>query len=413
MIVGVAYEGEIAQFELEPRQLLGEWSGPRPDTSASLRGQVRAALASPLGYPPLAKAVVPGDRVVVPTDPSIPCVAEALAALCEVLQESGVEARDITVLSTSGPEPRPDLPPGVRFEVHDPDDRERIAYLATSSTGHRIYLNRLATDADVVVPVGMLAYEGGGQYRGPWSEVFPGLADLRTRQEFAQDDAAWRAQPQTDSGAGALDAAEVGWLLGSHFQVGLIPGAATVAGVVAGHQDEVRRQGVEILDASWVVRPEAQADLVVVGIGVTWKPTTLDDLAAGLETATQLVRVGGKVVVLANLAEVEPGPALRKLAELDDPRQGLQELRAWKRKADYPLARRFVKALGRADIYLSSRLEPAFVEAVGMVPLDDPSDARRLVQRCASCIAVSPAERMRVEILERRDSPELAPERQP
>ena len=39
----------------------------------------------------------------------------------------------------------------MHVEVHDPSDRKRLAYLATTKQGHRIYLNRTAVDADQLV----------------------------------------------------------------------------------------------------------------------------------------------------------------------------------------------------------------------------------------------------------------------
>lgn len=407
MIVGVAFEGQLVQYELAPHQLHGHWTGPLPSASDSLRNQVRNALERPHEYPPLSSSVVPGDRVVIPTDPWIPNLSEVLDVLCSVLLGAGVEASDITILWTKpNPVHPPAIPDGVKAETHGPGDRERSAYLATTTTGRRVYLDRLATDADVVIPVGALSY-AGGEYRGPWSEVFPGLSDLRPREAEVPPK---RTAPQLDPATGLEEAAEVGWLLGSHFQVGLVVGADGVANVIAGQQDEVRRRGVEAIAAQWSVQVEEPVDLVIAGIGVRWKPATLDDLATALETATRLVRVGGKIVLLAKLMDVQPGQALRRIAELDDPRQGLTALRGLKREPDYPVARRLVKALAHADIYLYSELEPEFVESLGLIPLDDPSDARRLVERCGSCIMISPAERMRVEQAERAaSSPEGSP----
>jgi hypothetical protein len=393
MIIGVAYGGETAQFALDPGKLLAHWSGPPRDGATTVGSQTRAALEAPLGFPPLARSVVPGDRVVIPTDPSLPDASEVLGALCEILLASGVEAQDITVLATGTTPPHGPwhLPPGVRIEAHDPEDPSGLAYLATTSSGRRIYVDRRATDADVVVPVGVLGYGSRERYHGPWSEVFPGLADSRTRGEPGRPSA-----PRGEPPAGLGESAEVSWLLGSQFHVGLAVGLSGVVGVIAGHQDEVLRRGAEAIDASWSVRAETPAELVVAGIGVPWKPTTLEDLAAGLGTAARLARVNGKVLALTDLAEIGPARTLRRLAELDDPRQGLGALRGLHRERDYPAAQRIVSALARADLYLCSRLEPELVEAIGMIPLDHPQEARRLLELCDSCLAIHPAERMRV-----------------
>ena len=78
-----------------------------------------------------------------------------LEALASALRSAQVES--IIVVSTAH-EP-PNLPEGVAWLVHDPDDKPQIAYLASTSEGQRIYLNRQLTDADIVIPVGTLAYD--------------------------------------------------------------------------------------------------------------------------------------------------------------------------------------------------------------------------------------------------------------
>ena len=40
---------------------------------------------------------------------------------------------------------------GSRFQVHDPADRKKLSYLATTRQGRRIYLNRSAVDADQLI----------------------------------------------------------------------------------------------------------------------------------------------------------------------------------------------------------------------------------------------------------------------
>ncbi len=399
MLVGVDYEDQCVQYELDDNRLVGRWTGPASDPKSLVRDHLREALEHPRGYPPLRQVVVPGDRVVIPLDPFTPNLTEILATLCEVLQDAGVAADAITVLATDSPTSQQlALPVGVALEVHDPSDRSRIAYLASTSSGRRIYLDRLATDADVVVPVGTLSYGPGPLgYRGPWSEVFPGLSDDKTRREIQTPGDLNGQSLEKNRSVAMAEAAEVNWLLGSLFQIGVEVGVSGTTGIIAGHEDMVRKCGVEAVDASWTVHLDEPADLAVAGIGVPWKPTTLDDLAAGLETAARLTRLGGKVVVLSQVSAT-PGRAIQRLAQVDDPRLGPQALRGLEHEEDYRVALQLATALGRADIYLFSALERDLVEGLGMIPLDNPKDARRLLETCASCVVLSPADWMRAEV---------------
>ena len=90
---------------------------------------VRAALEAPRDFPPLRQTVVPGDRVTIAFDPSIPEAGLVLEAIAGTLLEAGVEAEGLTVLL---PQASPDelersLPPGATVAVHDPDDRSQLA----------------------------------------------------------------------------------------------------------------------------------------------------------------------------------------------------------------------------------------------------------------------------------------------
>ena len=94
-----------------------------------------------------------------------------------MLQEAGVEPEDVTVLVTVGWRPhssRRHAPPGATLVVHDPRDRGQLAYLAATKQGRRIYLNRLLTDADVVIPVGTAGVRPDHGLPGPVERRFPG-----------------------------------------------------------------------------------------------------------------------------------------------------------------------------------------------------------------------------------------------
>ncbi len=278
---------------------------------------VCAALEQPRDYPPLRQAVVPGDRVVVAADHQIPALGPVLAAVCDTLMSAGVEASAITVLfaaeltGKAADDVAGALPVGVARAVHDPDDRNELAYLATTTTDRRVYLNRLLTDADVVVPVGRLGFDSVLGYRGPWGLIFPGLSDQATAAAYrslAVDD--W---PDADRPRPPLaESDEVSWLLGTQFHLGILPGAETPVTAVAGLESVVRSEGARLVDAAWTCEAESRAEVVVIGIGQPHRPSTIDDLANGLANAVRLVERGGKIVVLSRLAG-PIGPAFQRL----------------------------------------------------------------------------------------------------
>ena len=241
-----------------------------------------------------------------------------------------------------------------------------------------------------MLPVGLLRYDPIVGRHGPWSLLFPGLSDQATIESYRR---AWREDPQDQE-----------FLLPTSMRplrpAGCWGASCTLAWCrafegrsefVAGLMESVRDQGAEAVDRLWSFRPEARAELVVAGIGRPGVPTTIDDLAAGLETASRLVQHGGKIVALAPVREAV-GPALQRLIAAGDAIASRSVLSGHEADRDSVAGRRLAKVLGWADVYLLSGLDREVVEDLSMIPVDRTEDVRRLVSRAASCTFVSQAE---------------------
>src|SRR4051794_8888559 len=229
-IAVVTRDGPL-DFDLDDDRVVGHGNGPpEPEAPPDLAALTHSAIAGPRDFPPLARAIVPGDRVAIPVDPALPGLAEVLGVLVGAIREAGAEG--ITVVAT-GPGPRVGPTDGVEWVVHDPGDQNGIAYLASTKDGRRVYLNRVLTDADIVIPVGPLGYDPALGYRGPWSVLYPGLSDRDTQAQFramAVDDPPDRDRPRP----GFAETAEVSWLLGCQFQVGVVVGSKGPIDLIAG-----------------------------------------------------------------------------------------------------------------------------------------------------------------------------------
>ncbi len=150
------------QIEGGPQEPCGVPRGaPLPDTAAA----VKAALDEPLEYPPLARCTTPGDRVAIALGAEVPQIAKVTAAIVQTLAAAGIDADGITILRNRGDaDANAEDPCGlvpahlaerIRVRTHDPANRRNLAYLAASEAGEPIFLNRMLTDADVVLPVGL------------------------------------------------------------------------------------------------------------------------------------------------------------------------------------------------------------------------------------------------------------------
>jgi lactate racemase len=393
MRVAVHFQDESLDLDISEERLVAAWQGPAGVAASEVDGLIRDALEHPRGFPPLRAAVVPGDRVVLAYDPEIPEGRAVLEAICRILRDSGVQEGDITVLVPPGQVGEMqgrDLPGGAVLAVHDPEDRTQLAYLSTTATERRVYLNRLLTDADLVIPVGRLGFDPVLGYRGPWSVLFPGASDpetMRSLREKASDEPPDREHPRPS----LVESTEVSWLLGSQFQVGVVAGATGLVRVVAGLEKEVVSGGTLEVDRAWSFLAPARAELVIVGVGRPGMPTRIADLAEALAVATQLVQHGGKVVALSR-AEGPIGPAVSRLIAAGDTRLGPSALKGHEKDPDYAAARQLARALAWADVYLLSSLGTDLVEDLSMIALERPEEARRLAASCGSCLVVNQAE---------------------
>jgi lactate racemase len=389
MRIAVEFQDQSLDFEVADDRLVGHWSGPSAGSGSDARSMALEQFEAPIDFPPISRAVVPGDRVVVPLDPTTPELTAILGALASALRTAEVES--ITVVSTA-PEPT-NLPAGVAWLVHDPDDKTGVAYLASTSTERRIYLNRQLTDADIVIPVGTLGYDATLGYRGPWSAIYPAISNRETLTRYrglAIEDVPDREKPSSS----LLESSEVSWLLGCQFQVGVLADIAGVLRVVAGLESAVRAEGAKAIDDAWTFRVVERADVVVAGVGAPGRITTFDDLASGLATASRLVRRGGKIVALTRVRD-ELGPALQRVSGAENPRSALNRLRGHEADPDYLAARRIAEATAWADVYLHSALDTDIVEDLALIAVDRPEEARKLASAAPSCTLLSQADRTR------------------
>jgi nickel-dependent lactate racemase len=394
MRVTVEFQGERLDLDVPEERLVGSWEGPPGLTNDAVPRLIAEVIENPCEYPPLRQAVVPGDRVAIALGDDAPEPGAVLSAVVRVLTAAGVVSESVTVL-TPGPTPAglaDSLPPDIRFKSHDPDDSKALAYLATTTGGRRVYLNRELTDADFVLPVGRISYDPVLGCGGPWGVILPGLCDAATRAEFHRrgDD---RLPDAARPGAELSESLEVNWLLGTQFQLGLVGGVAGLVAARAGLTSAVLKEGVEALDHAWGFVAPDRADLVVVGIGRAGDEMGLDDVGRALAAATRLVRRGGKVAVLSRA--VGPiGPAAQRLVDARDPRAAATSLKGQEEQPDFATASRIARAVEWADVYLLSAFGSDVVEDLQMVALDRPEEVRRLAAVAGSCLVVSHGDRV-------------------
>jgi hypothetical protein len=384
-------------YDADPTRVLAVHSGPPP--CDRLAEDLRIALAAPRDFPPLEQLCIPGDHVLLALDRHTPAAADLIAGIWQVLEHRGVQADGLQILQPvalgGAPlvDPRTGLPEAIREQVrwttHDPTNSRQQAYLATTARGERIYLDRDATDADVVISVGAIAYDPVLGFRGTSSVFYPGLSTT---------DAISRARGEGHSELGPDDERplrqsidEIAWLLGTQFTVQVIPGAGTsAAAVLAGAIDSVFRQGKRLLEDWWCVRLPERAETVVVAVDADCAGHGWDQLGAALATARNLVAKGGKVIVLSEF-RAECGDGMTLIRESRSPRNALQPIRQHS-PSDMIPATQVATAADWCHVYLLSGLADDVVEELFMTPLANEREVARLLEASGPGVFIGSAQ---------------------
>jgi nickel-dependent lactate racemase len=355
-----------------------------------------AALNHPLEFPPLRQAVVPGDRVVIAVDPDVPCAEQIVGGVVSALLAADVAADHIAVLVSHDMDHQSTitahLPPAaapVQVVVHDPEDRQQLAYLAASKDAAPIVLNRLLCDADVVLPVNLLRPEASVFYAGPHGGLCPAFADAHTQQRFRTPNSMVARKQQLRR---REEAREIAWLLGVQLSLQIVAGPGdSLMHLVAGVDDVASRRGQELVERVWGQPVPQKAELVIAALEGAQDNRSWDDFARALHTAQQVCTADGTIVICSELA-CEPGPALQRLAGFDDKDRLLQRL-GNDRSADAISAWLLVEARDQSHVCLLSKLDEAAVESLGMGYIDAPGRINHMSRRCRSCILLGNAPR--------------------
>jgi nickel-dependent lactate racemase len=393
MRLQLAYGRHSQEIDVPDANLVTSERGAAAPPVTDLAGAVRRALQEPFHFPALHLALTPDDHVAIAVDERLPRLGEILVPLLEEVRAAGVAPEAITLVCLSPSTGQswalelPDDFQDVRIEVHQPAERPKLSYLATTRQGRRIYLNRSAVDADQLILLTGRSYDPRAGVAGAEIALFPSLGDEATIREFAGKlslDA-----PGAEPWPICQEAAHVAWLLGAPFLVQVIEGMGDEVLHVLGGTVESSREGRRLLDSHWRVRVDRPADTVLAAIAGDPERATFEDLAHAYYCAARVVKPGGRVALITDV-----NPPLGRAAELmrqyDDPVDALKIL--FKEKpADLAAGFLWASAAERAKLYLLSRLPGDVVEEMFVTPLQKSDEILKLLAEGASCLVLPDA----------------------
>ena len=348
---------------------------------------VRAALAKPIGGPPLREILRPGERVAVLVNDVTRLVHSDvfLPVLIDEINACGIPDRDIFIVFALGLHRRQSREEQHRIvgeEVarrialcdHDCRDRENLVRLGRTSRGNEVWINRRVYEADRVILTGEIIYHLIAGYGGGRKSLVPGVAGAQTitfNHQLLLDP---NCQPGILEGNPAHeDLLEACRMFEPDFLLNVVlsPAGGWVR-VVAGDYDRAHRAGCETVDQMCRIPVGEPYDLVLASAGGFPLDIDLRQAHKGMENAARALHPGGVLIYFAECRDGTGSAALEEwVGKFSTPQQMEEQLRSGfivgAHKA-YWLAR-----LGeRFKILLVSKLPETLIRKCHLHPIAEP-----------------------------------------
>jgi nickel-dependent lactate racemase len=368
MIHTLEFGRRSLELELDPARVIADLAGPVALTDLGTR--LRAALEKPYRWPALHRALTEDDEVVIVYEP-MPELVELLVPLLEHVVSAGVQTASIRLLSATGAndsgwiEDLPDELCDVLLESHDPKERRKLAYLATTKSGRRLYLNRSLVDAAQVVVLTIRHFDLLHGFAGGEGALYPTFCDEEIRNDSSKQ--ANLEVPTLQPWPTQQEAEEAVGLLGQPFFVQLIPARGQgIAEVICGTKEALQEGRRRFADA-WLQKVPKRADVVLATITGDPSQQSFAALASAAFNASRVVKTNGRIIVLSEGKPVLP-PAIEILLRAEDAEDAVTALdRAEVRNKGAAL--QWASAASQARISVMSEMDGQTIEDLFASPI--------------------------------------------
>ena len=363
------------------------------------RAAVAYALEHPLRYEPLRSTLTSEYQITIVLDERLPHLLVLLSAVLEHLVTAGVDPAKVTVLTPPGSRQNwlddlPDEYQDLHVERHDPTDRKRLSYIASSDSGRRIYLNRTLVESDTSIVLSGRSYDPLHGYGGCESFLYPLFADAEAWQNYASQhnfDA-----PGKKFWPARQDAVEAAWFLGEPFMVQVIEAPNdTIAAVIAG-RTESSQDGQRVQDGIWRAHVDEQPEIVIATLSGDPLRHDFLDLARALACAARIVEREGRIVLLTE-AEPHLGDAATILQKSGGLRNAIRRL-IEQHPIDMDAAFQWASAAEKSRLFLHSKIEDSIVESMFAAPVANAAQVQRVMAGTGKCAFIPDAHKMMVTV---------------
>ncbi|AYK15749.1 MAG: nickel-dependent lactate racemase [Methanosarcina flavescens] len=274
---------------------------------------IKKALENPIKSKRLSEIVNPDSRVaIIVSDVTRPTPTEKiLPPLLEELYLGGAKDENITIVFALGLHRNQTEEESRRLvgeEIHKKirciqHDTSRCRRIGITSRGTPIEIFEDVLDADLVIGTGSIEFHYYAGYSGGAKSVLPGVSSKEAviaNHKMMIDE---KAVSGRVDGPVRQDMEEAAKITGLDFILNVVlDSKKEIVAAVAGDFIEAHRKGVEVVDSMYKV-PVEPADAVIVSCGGFPKDINLFQANKALDNATQAVKAGGSIILVAECAE--------------------------------------------------------------------------------------------------------------
>jgi lactate racemase len=305
--------------------------GLRPvEPLADPEGTLRAALANPIGTPPLVElARGRKSACIAICDITRPVPNEfLLRQILPTLESAGIPRDKILILIATGLH-RPNLgdelvelvgaeiAANYHVENHDGRKLDEHTLVGTSPRGVPAWIDTRYVTADLKITTGLIEPHLMAGYSGGRKLVCPGIAALETVKLWHGPD--FLEHPKAD--CGVLEGnpvheenTRIARMTGCDFIVNVsLDERRRVTSLVAGEMELAFAKGVEFVESVCKVTIPEPCDVVVTSSAGYPLDTTFYQAVKGLTGVLPIVKQGGTIVIAASLSEGIGSPEFRRL----------------------------------------------------------------------------------------------------
>ncbi|MDD4619429.1 MAG: nickel-dependent lactate racemase [Methanosarcina sp.] len=311
--IPLAFGNSTIELDIPEKNISSVILPSEPEKKEDSTSLIKKALENPIKSRRLSEIVNSNSRIVIiVSDITRPTpTAKFLPLLLEELYLGGAKDENITIVFALGLHRNQTAEESRKLvgeEIYEKirciqHDTSRCRHIGITSRGTPIEIFEDVLDADVIIGTGSIEFHYYAGYSGGAKSVLPGVSSheaVIANHKMMIDEKAVSGRVDGPVRQDMEEAAKVSGLV---FILNvMLDSKKEIVAAVAGDFIEAHRKGVEVVDSMYKV-PVEPADSVIVSCGGFPKDINLFQANKALDHATQAVKEGGSIILVAECAE--------------------------------------------------------------------------------------------------------------